>query len=101
MLRLPVGGSALEEWINDPQLGIEQWSLNGIDFDKQNGVIYTFSQNDNIEGVHVSRAQKSLPVPVHSGTRTFEMLRGIAEAVLPQAASRSCGRRLRWHKWLT
>ena len=44
ILRLPAGGSALEEWINDPQLGVEQWSLNGIDFDKQSGVIYTANQ---------------------------------------------------------
>jgi sugar lactone lactonase YvrE len=44
ILRLPAGGSALEEWINDPQLGVEQWSLNGIDFDKNSGVIYTANQ---------------------------------------------------------
>lgn len=44
ILRLPAGGSALEEWINDPQLGVEQWSLNGIDFDKNSGVIYTVNQ---------------------------------------------------------
>ncbi|MEW5956322.1 MAG: SMP-30/gluconolactonase/LRE family protein, partial [Chloroflexota bacterium] len=44
ILRLPAGGSALKEWINDPQLGVEQWSLNGIDFDKESGVIYTVNQ---------------------------------------------------------
>lgn len=44
ILRLPAGGSVLEEWINDPQLGAEQWSLNGIDFDKHSGVIYTGNQ---------------------------------------------------------
>lgn len=40
ILRLPAGGSALEEWINNPQLGSEKWSLNGIDFDSANNVIY-------------------------------------------------------------
>ncbi|MCL4296343.1 MAG: SMP-30/gluconolactonase/LRE family protein [Anaerolineae bacterium] len=44
ILRLPAGGAALEEWINDPQLGVEQWSLNGIDFDKNSGVIYMVNQ---------------------------------------------------------
>jgi sugar lactone lactonase YvrE len=44
ILRLPAGGSALEEWTNDPQLGVEQWSLNGIDYDKDSGVIYTVNQ---------------------------------------------------------
>jgi sugar lactone lactonase YvrE len=44
ILKLPAGGSALAEWINDPQLGIEQWSLNGIDFDVRTGVIYTVNQ---------------------------------------------------------
>jgi sugar lactone lactonase YvrE len=44
ILRLPAGGSNLEEWINDPQLGAEQWSLNGIDFDKNSGVIYMVNQ---------------------------------------------------------
>jgi sugar lactone lactonase YvrE len=44
ILRLPTGGSALEEWINDPQLGVEIWSLNGIDYDRQAGVIYTVNQ---------------------------------------------------------
>jgi sugar lactone lactonase YvrE len=44
ILRLPAGGAALEEWINDPRLGIEQWSLNGIDFDRWRGVIYTVNQ---------------------------------------------------------
>jgi sugar lactone lactonase YvrE len=45
ILRLRAGGSALEEWINDPHLGLEQWSLNGIDFDRSNNVIYTVNQN--------------------------------------------------------
>jgi len=44
ILRLPAGGAALEEWINDPQLGTEIWSLNGIDFDRDRGVIYTVNQ---------------------------------------------------------
>lgn len=44
VLRLAAGGSALEEWINDPQLGVEQWSLNGIDFDRHRQVIYTVNQ---------------------------------------------------------
>jgi sugar lactone lactonase YvrE len=44
ILRLPAGGSALEEWINDPQLGVEQWSLNGIDYDRENHVLYTVNQ---------------------------------------------------------
>jgi sugar lactone lactonase YvrE len=47
IFRLPVGGSALEEWINDPQFGVEQWSLNGIDFDPSSGVIYTVNQRDS------------------------------------------------------
>jgi sugar lactone lactonase YvrE len=56
ILRLPAGGSALEEWINDAQLGVEQWSLNGIDYDAENHVIYTVNQRAgllfriNIEG---------------------------------------------------
>jgi sugar lactone lactonase YvrE len=44
ILRLPAGGTALEEWINDPQLGIEQWSLNGIDVDNNERVIYVVNQ---------------------------------------------------------
>jgi sugar lactone lactonase YvrE len=51
ILRLPAGGSKLEEWINHPQLGVEQWSLNGIDFDRESqgmqslcGAIYTVNQ---------------------------------------------------------
>ncbi len=44
ILRLRAGGSKLEEWINDPQLGVEQWSLNGIDFDRSSNVIYTVNQ---------------------------------------------------------
>ena len=44
ILRLKAGGSALDEWINDPRLGVEQWSLNGIDFDPLSGAIYTVNQ---------------------------------------------------------
>ena len=44
ILRLPAGGSKLEVWIDDPQLGIDQWSLNGIDYDRFNNVIYTVNQ---------------------------------------------------------
>jgi sugar lactone lactonase YvrE len=44
ILRLPAGGSELVEWINDPQLGVEQWSLNGIDFDRSSNAIYTVNQ---------------------------------------------------------
>ena len=44
ILRLRAGGVSLEEWINDPQLGMEQWSLNGIDFDHSNNMIYTVNQ---------------------------------------------------------
>ena len=44
ILRLPAGGSELVEWINDPQLGVEQWSLNGIDYDRSSNVIYTVNQ---------------------------------------------------------
>ncbi len=44
ILRLKAGGSALDEWINDPRLGVEQWSLNGIDFDHLSSAIYTVNQ---------------------------------------------------------
>ena len=44
ILRLPAGGSELVEWINDPLLGVEQWSLNGLDFDAASNVIYTVNQ---------------------------------------------------------
>ena len=44
ILRLSAGGSELVEWINDPQLGVEQWSLNGIDYDRSSHVIYTVNQ---------------------------------------------------------
>jgi sugar lactone lactonase YvrE len=40
VLRLPVGGTALEEWVNDPVLGVEQWSLNGLDIDQSKNVMY-------------------------------------------------------------
>lgn len=44
ILVLKAGQSKLEEWINDPQLGVEQWSLNGIDYDAKENVIYTVNQ---------------------------------------------------------
>jgi sugar lactone lactonase YvrE len=44
ILRLRAGSTELDEWINDPQLGVEQWSLNGIDFDRSSNVIYTVNQ---------------------------------------------------------
>ena len=44
ILRLRAGDSELVEWINDPQLGVEQWNLNGIDFDRSSNVIYTVNQ---------------------------------------------------------
>lgn len=44
ILRLPFGGTSLEEWIVDPQLGTDQWSLNGIDYDRSQNVIYTVNQ---------------------------------------------------------
>jgi sugar lactone lactonase YvrE len=40
VLRLPVGGDALVEWVNDPVLGVEQWSLNGLDIDQGQNVMY-------------------------------------------------------------
>jgi hypothetical protein len=39
-LRLPAGGDALEEWVNDPVLGVEQWSLNGLDIDQGKNMMY-------------------------------------------------------------
>jgi len=48
ILRLRAGGPALEEWINDPQLGAGQWCLNGIDFDPSNRVIYVVNQRDGL-----------------------------------------------------
>jgi sugar lactone lactonase YvrE len=44
LLRLRAGGSALEEWLLEPQLGVEQWSLNGIDYDPLNHALYTVNQ---------------------------------------------------------
>jgi LPXTG-motif cell wall-anchored protein len=44
ILRLPAGGSTLEAWASDEQLGSEQWSLNGIDFDPATRSIYTVNQ---------------------------------------------------------
>lgn len=40
ILRLPVGGTSLEEWVNDPVLGVEQWSLNGLDVDRNQNNMY-------------------------------------------------------------
>lgn len=40
ILRLPVGGGALEEWVNDPVLGEEMWSLNGLDIDQSSNILY-------------------------------------------------------------
>lgn len=45
ILRLAAGETTLEEWISDPQLGVEQWSLNGIDYDVSSNAIYTVNQN--------------------------------------------------------
>jgi sugar lactone lactonase YvrE len=45
---LPTGGAELEEWLNDPQLGVEQWSLNGIDFDRASNMIYTVNQRTGL-----------------------------------------------------
>jgi sugar lactone lactonase YvrE len=44
ILRLQAGAAGLDEWINDPRLGVEQWSLNGIDFDHMSNAIYTVNQ---------------------------------------------------------
>jgi len=40
ILRLPVGGDALEEWVNDPVLGVDMWSLNGLDIDQSSNTLY-------------------------------------------------------------
>ncbi len=40
ILRLPAGGDVLEEWVNDPVLGEEMWSLNGLDVDQGSGTLY-------------------------------------------------------------
>jgi len=44
ILRLPVGGKALEEWVKDPVLGADQWSLNGLDIDQAKNVLYIVNQ---------------------------------------------------------
>ncbi|RPI87603.1 MAG: hypothetical protein EHM41_04375 [Chloroflexi bacterium] len=44
ILRLCAGSQELDEWINSPQLGLDQWSLNGIDFDHFSNVIYVVNQ---------------------------------------------------------
>ena len=44
VLRLPVGGKALEEWVKDPVLGADQWSLNGLDIDQGKNVMYIVNQ---------------------------------------------------------
>jgi sugar lactone lactonase YvrE len=48
ILRLQPGATALDEWIFDPRLGVEQWSLNGIDYDPRANVIYTVNQRDGL-----------------------------------------------------
>src|SRR5262249_21608372 len=40
ILRLKKGGSALEEWVNNPTFGADQWHLNGIDVDQDTGNLY-------------------------------------------------------------
>ncbi len=40
ILRLPVGGSALEEWVNSPVFPQDQWHLNGLDIDQSNNTLY-------------------------------------------------------------
>jgi sugar lactone lactonase YvrE len=44
ILWLKAGGDRLSEWINDPQLGVEMWGLNGIDYDREHHVIYVLNQ---------------------------------------------------------
>ncbi len=46
ILWLKAGSDRLQEWINDPQLGPEMWSLNGIDYDRERHLIYTVNQRD-------------------------------------------------------
>jgi sugar lactone lactonase YvrE len=40
ILRLPVDGDALEEWLVSEVFPQDQWHLNGIDIDQSNGVLY-------------------------------------------------------------
>jgi sugar lactone lactonase YvrE len=40
ILRLPIGGNALEEWVNDDVLGADMWSLNGLDIDQSSNILY-------------------------------------------------------------
>lgn len=42
ILRLAAGGTRLETWIDDPGLGSDQWSLNGIAIDRSN--LYVVNQ---------------------------------------------------------
>lgn len=44
ILRLPVGGTALEEWVKDPVFGVDQWSLNGLDIDRSKNMMYIVNQ---------------------------------------------------------
>jgi len=44
ILKLPHAGTKLIEWINNPDLGAEQWSLNGIDADNALDLIYVVNQ---------------------------------------------------------
>jgi sugar lactone lactonase YvrE len=40
ILRLPAGGTALEEWVVSDVFPQDQWHLNGIDVDQSNGTLY-------------------------------------------------------------
>jgi sugar lactone lactonase YvrE len=40
ILRLPAGGTALEEWVVSPVFPQDQWHLNGIDIDQSNDTLY-------------------------------------------------------------
>jgi sugar lactone lactonase YvrE len=40
ILRLPAGGTALEEWVVSSVFPQDQWHLNGIDIDQSNGTLY-------------------------------------------------------------
>ncbi|GAB4201623.1 MAG: hypothetical protein OHK0022_23830 [Roseiflexaceae bacterium] len=44
IMRLAAGSDRLEEWARDPQLGAEQWSLNGLDFDPAARALYVVNQ---------------------------------------------------------
>jgi sugar lactone lactonase YvrE len=40
ILRLRKGATALEEWVNNPVFGADQWHLNGIDVDQDSSTLY-------------------------------------------------------------